>query len=72
MVVILQKAKENEEGVKSKWELVTDENSSTQCFGLQMQFQVTSIGDERNTLYFEETFWKMFLLREMLRERYNT
>lgn len=51
MVVTLQKVKENE-GAKWKWELVMNENSLTQHFGLQMQFKVTSIDDERNTFFF--------------------
>lgn len=29
-----------------------NENSLTQHFGLQMQFKVTSIDDERNTFFF--------------------
>lgn len=61
-VVALQKARENEERVKRKQELVMDENYLTQHFGLQMQFKVTSTGDERNLffLYFAAACWKVF------------
>jgi len=62
VVVTLQKARENQKGVKQKRELVMDENSVALYFGSQKQTKVTSPNNEKNTsLFILQQLFKRYL-----------